>query len=124
MEPPRRSQLEGLELNRKAVRDGEDQAPAVPVLWRDQVATTAPRLRLVVCVQEVRRAWSLRQRQGRDGCHVEPPRRSQAAREEEQAVTPAAIGQLKTAIDLIRQAMLLLDAVMQEMREDGIDQPG
>lgn len=39
-------------------------------------------------------------------------------------VTPAAIGQLKTAINLIRQAMLLLDAVMQEMREDGIDQPG
>lgn len=29
----------------------------------------------------------------------------------------AAIGQLKTAINLIRQAMLLLDAVMQEMRE-------
>ena len=54
-------------------------------------------------------------------------RRSQArgpAREEEQAVTPAAIGQLKTAIDLIRQAMLLLDAVLAEMREDGIDQPG
>lgn len=39
-------------------------------------------------------------------------------------MTPAAIGQLETAIDLIRQAMLLLDAVLAEMREDGIDQPG
>jgi len=117
VEPPRRSQLEGLELNRKAVRDGEDQAPAVPVLWRDQVATIAPRLGMVVCVQEVRKASALGPCVKRDGCHVEPPRRSQAAREEEQAVTPAAIGQLKTAIDLIRQAMLLLDAVMQEMRE-------
>ena len=33
-------------------------------------------------------------------------------------MTPAAIGQLKTAIDLIRQAMLLLDEVLTAMREE------